>query len=162
MNTLEAVKVFHETFNHPVETKPTLIDEARLATRIQWIIDELEELKQALANKDIVEVADALADARYFLDGTVVECGMVDLFPSIFAEVQRSNMSKACISKEEAELTVAKYEREGVECGYIAKEIYDVNSLDYKTIYIIVRQPDGKTLKSINYSPANLSFVKEY
>ena len=77
---------------------------------------------------------------------------MSEKFVRLFNEVQRSNMSKACVSVEEAEETVEWYRKEkDTECYYEEK--------DGK--YLIYRKSDGKTLKSINYSPANLKDILE-
>lgn len=161
MNTLRDVTLFHETFNHPVATTPILLGKDRLATRIDWIISELKELRDAVAAGDIIEQADALADARYFLDGTIVEAGMAELFPRIFAEVQRSNMSKACNSLQEVLDTIDFHEPKQGACHWIKKTITDdIFNID-KDIYIVVRTSDGKTMKSINFSPPDLSFIKQ-
>jgi len=150
---IEDVKQFHETFGHPVAIRPVLIPKERLLNRIDWIISELEELKKAHEEGDIVEVADALADAQYFLSGTVIEFGLGDLFPKVFTEVQRSNMSKACNSHEEAYDTMVSYQKQNV--------ITHINDSLGNGLYTVVRASDGKTLKSINWSEPNLEFVKD-
>lgn len=153
MDILKDVTLFHKTFGHPVAETPTLISMDRLQTRIDWIKSELQELEDALEKGDIVECADALADAQYFLSGTIVEFGLVNHFPAIFAEVQRSNMSKACKDYDEAELTVNSYNEQGIEVYKIYNE--DTNNI------IINRLKDGKTLKSINWSQPDLSFINK-
>lgn len=159
MDALQGVKLFHETFGHPVADKPTIIDYQRLKTRIEWIKSELDELELAVANNDIAESADALADAVYFLNGTVVEMGLTDLFPAIQAEVQRSNMSKACTTLEIAEMTVQEYSSASKECHYEVKNITDEFG-DPQQIYVVLHNSDNKILKSINWSNPDLSFVK--
>src|SRR5690606_22407936 len=90
--------------------------------------------------------ADALCDLQYVLSGTVLEFGFRKVFDALFAEVHRSNMSKACSTEEEANQTVvaqmenAFWEKSGDK-------------------YLIYRSSDRKTLKSINYSPANLKSI---
>ena len=64
-------------------------------------------MKEAIEQNDLVEVADALADIQYVLAGAVHEFGLGEKFADLFDEVQRSNMSKACKTREEAERTVA-------------------------------------------------------
>jgi predicted HAD superfamily Cof-like phosphohydrolase len=54
----------------------------------------MEESMEYLDSKDIVQVADALADQMYILIGTIMAHGLQDKFEEIFAEVHRSNMSK--------------------------------------------------------------------
>ena len=97
--------------------------------------------------KDLVEIADALCDLQYVLSGAVLEFGMGDKFVELFNEVQRSNMSKACSSLEEAEYTVKFYQdKDGTEA-----EIKEENG-----VWKVYRTADNKVLKSINYSPADL------
>jgi len=160
MENLKDVREFHETFGHPVANKPILIDIDRVGNRIDWIVSELMELKDAIRAGDIVEQGDALVDAQYFLSGTIIECGMADIFPAMFAEVQRSNMSKACNSFEEAEATIAFHKDLQGDCHYIEKVITDEYNVS-RTVYIVIRTGDSKIMKSINYSPANLSFIKD-
>lgn len=68
------VREFHEAFGHPV-SDPKAADE-RFGLRMEWTCDELFELARALRSDDRVEIADAIADALYFLYGTVVEAGV--------------------------------------------------------------------------------------
>ena len=148
-NALTNVVEFHSTFKHPILPEPEIPDQKRCDLRVELIQEELNELKEAIADKDIIEVADALADIQYVLAGAILEFGLGSKFSALFDEVQRSNMSKACASIEEAEQTVEHYAKQGVE-AYI--EPIDGH-------YLIYRQSDNKTLKSINYSPADLSRV---
>src|SRR5690606_25647379 len=105
--TLTAVAEFHKTFKHPILATPQIPSEQRCKLRVSMIAEELKELEEAIANKDLVEVADALCDIQYVLSGAVLEFGLADKFAALFDEVQRSNMSKACKSIEEAEKTIA-------------------------------------------------------
>ena len=118
--------------------------------RVSLIAEELKELEEGIQEKDIVAVADALADIQYVLSGAILEFGLGDKFKSLFDEVQRSNMSKACNSKEEAEATIAHYmKKDGTAC-YFKEE---------GGKWLIYRTADNKTLKSINYSPADLEGI---
>lgn len=93
MNKMQQqVKDFHEKFGHPAPEKPWLIHAGRFDKRLDWIDEELAELVEAVADGDIVEIADALGDILYLTLGTAVEYG-IDLEP-IFDEIHRSNMSK--------------------------------------------------------------------
>ena len=103
INSLNQTADFHRLFNHPILDKPTIPDKKRCALRVELISEELRELKEAIKDKDIVEIADALCDIQYVLSGAVHEFGMSEKFVRLFNEVQRSNMSKACVSVEEAE-----------------------------------------------------------
>lgn len=80
--------------------------------------EELNELKEAIENKDLIEIADALCDLQYVLSGAVLEFGLGEKFVQLFNEVQRSNMSKACDNEQQAIETVAFYQEKGVEAYY--------------------------------------------
>lgn len=149
-DSLNQVKEFHTTFKHPVLDEPTIPDEKRCKLRVELISEELKELEEAIKDNDLVEVADALCDIQYVLSGAILEFGLGDKFKELFDEVQRSNMSKACNSQDEAEATIAHYkENKDTDCYF--KEI------DGK--FLVFRTADDKTLKSINYSPADLKSI---
>lgn len=92
--TLEKVQEFHETYGLPVESKFNISDEKTNALRINLLAEELDELKEALEQGDLVETLDALIDLQYVLDGAFLSFGMQDLKEAAFDEVHRSNMSK--------------------------------------------------------------------
>ena len=148
--SLELVAEFHKTFKHPILETPSIPAENRCNLRVALIAEELKELEVAILEKDIVAVADALCDIQYVLSGAILEFGLGHKFKALFEEVQRSNMSKACKSEEEAQATVDHYRRkDGTEC-YYQKE---------GDLWLIYRTSDNKTLKSINYSPASLERI---
>uniref|UniRef100_A0A7S1WMQ4 Phosphoribosyl-ATP diphosphatase n=1 Tax=Alexandrium catenella TaxID=2925 RepID=A0A7S1WMQ4_ALECA len=150
--TLDSVASFHRRFGVPIVGTPSMPSRARMDLRLSLIEEEVAELRAALDAGDIIEAADALADVQYVLGGTVHELGMGHCFAELVEEVQRSNMSKACISLDEAEKTVLHYRQtRGVEAKIEEKE------LDGKTAYLVTRASDGKTLKSIAYSPQGLA-----
>jgi predicted HAD superfamily Cof-like phosphohydrolase len=93
-STLDQVKEFHETYGLPVENAPNISDAKTNDLRINLLAEELDELKEALANNDIVETLDALIDLQYVLDGAFLSLGLHDVKDIAFAEVHRSNMSK--------------------------------------------------------------------
>lgn len=108
---LNMVAEFHTLFDAPILDRPQIpTDRAQL--RVNLLSEELKELTQAIQDGDLVEVADAFADLQYVLSGAVLEFGLADRFADIFAEVQRSNMSKACATLEEADATVEYYKNE--------------------------------------------------
>ncbi len=153
LDVLNQVAEFHRTFRHPILPEPTIPDEDRCRLRVALLAEELKELQEAIEEGDIVAIADALCDMQYVLSGAVLEFGLGKKFKALFDEVQRSNMSKTCHSLEEAEATVRHYETtKGFEC-YIHQE---------NEIYLVYRKNDHKTLKSINYSPANLQSILEH
>jgi len=148
--SLQQVAEFHKTFKHPILSSPQIPDEKRCELRVSLIAEELKELQEAIEENDMVEIADALCDIQYVLSGAILEFGLGDKFKELFDEVQRSNMSKACDSEEEAQETVDYYTNErDTEC-YYKKE-------DGK--FLVFRTSDNKTLKSINYSPADLKAI---
>ena len=150
IDPLNQVADFHRTFQHPILNTPTIPDEKRCKLRVELISEELKELEEAIKDNDLVEVADALCDIQYVLSGAILEFGMGEKFKTLFDEVQRSNMSKACKTMDEAEATVKHYKENKDTDSYI-KEV--------DGLYLVYRTEDNKTLKSINYSPADLKGI---
>jgi predicted HAD superfamily Cof-like phosphohydrolase len=91
-NSYARVKEFHEKFGHPHPEKPTLQDKVTQDLRVELIREELFEYKVALAEGDIVKVADALGDLDYVVNGAAIAHGI--FLPGVTAEIHRSNMSK--------------------------------------------------------------------
>ena len=92
MSNFNKVKTFMETFGQEVKTKPSFSTDKINQLRYDLIKEELEELKVAMENKDLLEVADALTDILYVTYGAGHAFG-IDL-DKCFEEVQNSNMSK--------------------------------------------------------------------
>ena len=92
MTNFQKVKTFMQTFGQEVKLKPSFSTEKINDLRYNLIKEELEELKQAIVNKDLLEAADALTDILYVTYGAGHAFGL-DL-DSCFEEVQNSNMSK--------------------------------------------------------------------
>ncbi len=92
--TLERVQEFHEAYGLPVESVPNITDEQTKQLRINLLAEELDELKEALEQNDVVEVLDALTDIQYVLDGAYLSFGLQGFKESAFNEVHTSNMSK--------------------------------------------------------------------
>lgn len=144
---LNDVAKFHSTFELPILEKPIIPSPERCKLRISLLQEELNELKEAIEQNDLVEVADALCDIQYVLSGAILEFGLAEKFKTLFNEVQRSNMSKTCKSFEVAEATQEHYTaKDGTE-STIEKKGEE---------YIVYRKSDGKVLKSVEYSPADL------
>lgn len=91
-NSYARVKEFHKAFGHPHPKKPTLQDKATQDLRVELIREELFEYKMALAEGNLVKVADALGDLDYVVNGAAIAHGVI--LPSVTAEIHRSNMSK--------------------------------------------------------------------
>ena len=92
MTNFERVKKFMETFGQEIKEKASFPDDKITSLRYDLIKEELSELKEAMDNKDIKEVADALTDILYVTYGAGHAFG-IDL-DKCFEEVQNSNMSK--------------------------------------------------------------------
>ena len=92
MTNFERVRKFMETFGQEVKKKAEFPNEKIIALRYDLINEELEELKLAIDNKDIKEVADALTDILYVTYGAGHAFGIN--LDKCFDEVQNSNMSK--------------------------------------------------------------------
>ena len=92
MSNFNKVKTFMKTFGQEVKTKPSFSTYKINSLRYDLIKEELEELKIAMKNKDLLEVADALTDILYVTYGAGHAFG-IDL-DQCFDEVQNSNMSK--------------------------------------------------------------------
>ena len=92
MTNFKKVGIFMKTFGQEVKTKPSFSTDKINNLRIDLIKEELDELREALNNKDLLEVADALTDILYVAYGAGHAFG-IDL-DQCFEEVQNSNMSK--------------------------------------------------------------------
>jgi len=92
MSNFQNVKKFMQTFDQEIKSKAEFPNEKIVQLRYELIKEELEELTQAIKDKDIKEVADALTDILYVTYGAGHAFG-VDL-DKCFNEVQQSNMSK--------------------------------------------------------------------
>ena len=92
MSNFSKVGIFMKTFGQEVKDNPSFSTNKINKLRIDLIKEELEELTEAMKNKDLLEVADALTDILYVTYGAGHAFG-VDL-DKCFEEVQNSNMSK--------------------------------------------------------------------
>jgi predicted HAD superfamily Cof-like phosphohydrolase len=147
---INGVARFHSLFKLPVVDKPEIPSGDRIALRVSLLEEELNELRDAISDKDIVAVADAFADLQYVLSGAILEFGLGEKFKDIFDEVQRSNMSKTCKTMREAEQTGDYYLKSRGVQSYIEKSGDE---------YLVYRKNDGKVLKSVNYSPPDIASI---
>jgi predicted HAD superfamily Cof-like phosphohydrolase len=147
-NALTQVAEFHDMFDLPILENPIIPSKERCDLRYSLLAEELKEFKEAIDNNDIVEAADALADLQYVLSGAILELGLASKFQGLFDEVHRSNMSKTCKTKEEATKTQEYYLIEKETASYVVEKNGE---------YLVHREGDGKVLKSINYSPADVN-----
>lgn len=146
---VDEVEDFNELMNKPNNYEPTIPkNKGEWEFVYNFILEELEEYKQACEREDIVEVLDALCDITYVSlgNGTMLH-GLKDKIWPAYMEVQASNLSKACRTEEEAKATVeVRSKEQGEPCHY-----EQVNSK-----YIVYRSRDRKVMKSINYFKPNL------
>jgi len=150
---LTGVGDFHSLFDMPILDTPRIPSLDRCKLRISLLAEELRELEEGIEKGDIHEIADALCDLQYVLSGAILEFGLAHQFKAMFDEVQRSNMSKACSTLEEAKATQEKYLLEkNVESTVVQKE----------DKFLVYRKEDGKVLKSVNYSPADIQGLLRY
>jgi hypothetical protein len=145
---VDEVELFNATFGKPNNYTPVIPERKEWEFVYNFILEELEEYKEACEKGDIVEVLDALCDITYVsLGNGVMLHGLKDKFNDAYAEVQASNMSKACNSEEEAEETVrVRSEQQGEDCHY--EKVGD--------FYIVYRTRDRKVMKSVNYFKPDL------
>ena len=92
MSNFGKVGIFMKTFGQDIKNKPSFSTDKINKLRIDLIKEELDELTEAMKNKDLLEVADALTDILYVTYGAGHAFG-IDL-DKCFDEVQNSNMSK--------------------------------------------------------------------
>ena len=92
MSNFSKVGIFMKTFGQEVKDNPSFSTDKINKLRIDLIKEELDELTEAMKNKDLLEVADALTDILYVTYGAGYAYG-IDL-DECFKEVQRANMSK--------------------------------------------------------------------
>ena len=92
MTNFEKVRKFMETFGQEIKEKAQFPNEKITSLRHDLIKEELDELKEAMDNNDIKEVADALTDILYVTYGAGHAFGIN--LDKCFEEVQNSNMSK--------------------------------------------------------------------
>ena len=151
IDSLNQVAEFHKTFNAPILESPQIPSKERCELRVSLLQEELNELKEAIADNNMVEIADALCDLQYVLSGAVLEFGLGEKFVQLFDEVQRSNMSKACSNQEEANDTIEFYKEKG-------QEAYSEVSGEKINVH---RTSDHKVLKNKYYSPADLKTILE-
>ena len=142
------VEEFNKTFGKPNNYQPIIPSKKEWQFVYDFILEELEEYKEACEKGDIVGILDALCDITYVSlgNGTMLH-GLKDKIWKAYQEVQASNMSKSCATIEEAEETVSVRSKEkGHPCH--SEKIGDR--------YVVYRSSDRKVMKSINYFKPDL------
>ena len=141
------MKSFDTMTNEDIENNPDI-----MKLRLDLIEEEFNELKDAIKQRDITEMRDAIADILYVVYGAAHTFGFNA--DRDFDIVHSSNMSKLSSTEEEAKDTVAKYESEFKE----GKTPYDSPYYylnEVTNLWIVKNKSTGKVLKSINYTPVN-------
>jgi hypothetical protein len=143
------VEEFNAVMGKPNNYTPVIPDEKEWMFVYNFILEELEEYKHACETGDIVEVLDALCDITYVsLGNGAMLHGLKNKVWPAYQEVQASNLSKACISEEEAQETVRVRSTEQEEpCHYEQVGKY----------YIVYRTRDRKVMKNVNYFRPDLT-----
>tara|TARA_R110002167_G_scaffold50649_2_gene147373 strand:- start:3400 stop:3972 length:573 start_codon:yes stop_codon:yes gene_type:complete len=138
------VEEFNATFGKPNNYEPTIPEKKEWQFVYDFILEELEEYREACERGDIVEVLDALCDIAYVSlgNGTMLH-GLKDKIWPAYQEVQGSNLSKACKTEKEAILTVSIRSTEQGEACHFEK----LN----EGRFIVYRSRDRKVMKNINY-----------
>ena len=142
------VEEFNRLMNKPNNYVPTIPAKSEWDFVYNFVLEELEEYKQACEKQDIVEVLDALCDIAYVsLGNGVMLHGLKNQIWPAYMEVQASNLSKACSTQKEAQETVeVRSKEQGEPCHY--EQVADK--------YIVYRSRDRKVMKSINYFKPDL------
>ena len=147
---VDEVEIFNTTFGKPNNYVPTIPEKKEWQFVYDFVLEELEEYREACENGDIVEVLDAMCDLAYVALGNgVMLHGLKDKIWPAYLEVQASNMSKACSTEEEAILTVSKRSEEQGEACHFEKLA--------EGRYIVYRSRDRKVMKNINYFRPDLT-----
>ena len=145
---VDEVQEFNDMMGKPNRYEPTIGTPNDWKFVYDFILEELEEYKEACEKGDIVGVLDALCDITYVSlgNGTLVH-GLKGKIWEAYEEVQASNMSKSCIDPIEAQLTIEKRsEEQGEPCH--TEKVGDR--------WVVYRTRDKKVMKSINYFKPNL------
>ena len=152
---MNKIKEFNNMAKLPFNTKPTLGDFTECRLRFDLMEEELMEYWEArnyaLHNdeeKGLVQIADALTDMQYILNGMYAYHGLSHLKDRMYAEVHRSNMSKSCDTSFEAEERAIDYRNSNIDCS--------VEEVDGK--FVIYRK-DGKVLKGNKFFEPDLKSI---
>jgi len=153
------IKEFHNAFGLTLTNKPqqnVFENKSLVNLRLSLINEEVGELHQAVKEKNFTEVVDALADILYVVYGAGASFG-IDL-DKAYDIVHKSNMTKLCTTKSEAEETVEWYKEQFKE-GNVPYDTPAYRLSNDKKYYVVFNESTGKILKSINYTPADFRSI---
>ena len=137
----------HTTIQHDIFDK----DPKLIQYRLDLILEEVEELKQAIKDKNMTEIIDGVSDCIYVLLGMATACGFNP--DHAFSIVHNSNLSKLCETEQDAIITVEKYRSE-------RPQRYDSPAYrlsDDGKHFVVYNQSTMKILKSYKYTPADFT-----
>jgi len=142
------VEEFNNLFNKPNNYTPNVASENDWNFVYDFIKEELEEYKEACEKKDIIGILDALCDIAYVSlgNGTMLHGLKTKIWPA-YMEVQRSNLSKACKTAQEALDTVKQRTKEQEEPCHVEQ---------FGDMYIVYRTRDRKVMKNIYFTEPDL------
>jgi len=142
------VEEFNNLFNKPNNYTPNVASEKDWKFVYDFIKEELEEYKEACEQKDIIGILDALCDIAYVSlgNGTMLHGLKTKIWPA-YSEVQRSNLSKACKTAQEAIDTLKQRTKEQEEPCHVEQ---------FGDMYIVYRTRDRKVMKNIYFTEPDL------
>jgi len=155
-SNFQKVVEFNKAFGVKIHEKPEhriFTDDPKLVKyRLDLILEEVGELKDAIKNKDMKEVIDALCDINYVTYGMAASFGIN--LDDAFDIVHKSNMSKLCSTEEEAQKTVKWYKEN--DKRYDSPTYRQSNNMKHWVVY---NKSSGKILKNTSYAPANFDAI---
>ena len=148
---VDEVEDFNNLMSKPNNYTPTIPEKKEWKFVYDFVLEELEEYKEACEKGDIVEILDALCDIAYVSlgNGTMLH-GLKDKIWPAYQEVQASNMSKSCSTEDEAMLTVAARSKEQGE---------DCHSEEVGDRFVVYRTRDRKVMKSVKYERPDIQQI---
>lgn len=162
MSNYDKVREFNDAFQvKKVDSySPNVFDTHPDVVKLGYdlIAEEVDELRQAIADKDIVEVRDALADILYVVYGMQYKLDIDGNYD--MGLVHASNMTKLCHSEEQAQRTVENYKSrfEQGESPYDSPYYEQISP----TLWMVRNRSTGKVLKNIDYSPVHFDRENKY
>jgi len=145
------MKVFENTVEWLEEANPPMVEIKDIK---KWIIEELEEFEEALANKDEQEMYDAIADASIFLGNIPYFYKLdIDKLKVVSEAVNLSNWTKFCATEQEAIDTVEAYAN-GTHPNKLGEKIKTYYTQG-KNSWVVKKLSDNKIMKSINFKDTN-------
>ena len=147
LHFISEVEHFNQIFGKLNNKVPTIPEKMERDFIYNFILEELDEYKEAAEDGNIVEVLDAFCDIMYVLSAGIMAFGLKDKFLAAYNEVQASNLSKSCATEEEADAT-AKFRAAASQKPCHFEKRGDK--------YVVYRSEDRKVQKSLSYFAPNL------